>query len=170
MCLAYVYFRYSDAANITVRSVLEVLVKQIVERHPDCKQLAVEVYAPHLREQTQPTQTELLQLLHRFTEVKKVTFFVLDALDESPEKLRVEIVTTLESLNAKLFITSRPLPATEAEVKNPHTFKIAAQDEDLDRHISREISRSENLKSLLNGDSSFKEEVMLVIKKRCGGM
>ena len=49
MCLAYVYFRYSDAANITVRSVLEVLVKQIIEEHPDCARLAEEVYARHTR-------------------------------------------------------------------------------------------------------------------------
>ena len=170
VCLAYVYFRYSDAANITVRSVLEVLVKQIVERHPDCKQLAEEVYARHQREETQPTQAELLQLLRRFTEIKKVTFFVLDALDESPEKLRVDIVRTLESLNVKLFITSRPLKAIEDKVQKSHCFTIAAQDGDLDLHISHAISRSENLVDLLGDDPSFKEQVSSVVKRNCGGM
>jgi len=40
ICVAYVYFRYSDAINLTVRSVLEILVKQTVERHPNCAVLA----------------------------------------------------------------------------------------------------------------------------------
>ena len=170
VCLAYVYFRYSDAANMTVQSVLEVLIKQIVERHPDCEDLAKEVYAQHQREQTRPTKAELLELLRRFTEVKTVTFFVLEALDESPEKLRVDIVRTLESLNVKLFITSRPLKAIEERVENSRGFTIAAQNDDLDLHIAQEISQSENLVNLLGADPLFKEEVSSLVKERCGGM
>ena len=94
MCLAYVYFRYSDAASLTVQSVLEVLVTQIVEEHPDCAQLAAEVYTPHLEKQTRPLEAELLHLLDQFTKVKKVTCFVLDALDEAPERLRVTLLVT----------------------------------------------------------------------------
>ena len=170
ICLAYIYFRYSDAANVTTRGLLEILVKQIVERHPDCAHLAQEAYARHLSERTQPTQAELLQLLRWFTEIKEATFFVLDALDEAPEKLRVDIIRALDSLNVKLFITSRPLKAIEEKAQKAHGFEIAAQDGDLDLHISQEISRSENLVDLLDGHPTFKEEVMSSVKENCGGM
>lgn len=170
ICVAYVYFRYSDAAELTVRGVLEILVKQTVERHPDCATLSEQTYARHLKERTQPTQAELLQLLHRFVDIKAATFYVLDALDEAPEKLRVDIVTAVASLNAKLFITSRPLKAIEAKFSDTKSFTIAAQDADLDLHISRGISLSENLQDLLDADSAFKQEVIASIKKNCGGM
>ncbi|KAH6909816.1 hypothetical protein BKA70DRAFT_176890 [Coprinopsis sp. MPI-PUGE-AT-0042] len=62
ICVAYVYIRYSDGADLTVSNVLEILVKQTVERHPECLFLAEQAYARHLRENTQPTEAELLQL------------------------------------------------------------------------------------------------------------
>jgi len=172
ICVAYVYFRYSDAVGLTVRDVLQILVKQTVERHPNCAILAEQVYARHLKERTQPTEAELLQLLRRFTETKSVTFCVLDALDEAPERLQVDIVRTLATLNAKLFITSRPLKAVEAKAPRAetHSFTIVAQDADLDLHIAREISRSRDLEDLLNADPSFRDEVIASIKRNCDGM
>lgn len=170
ICLAYIYFRYSDAAELTVRAVLEILVKQTIERHPECGALAEQTYARHLHERTQPTQSDLLQLLHRCTQVKAATFYVLDALDEAPERLRVDVVRALASLNVKLFITSRPLKSVEAKFTDTQSFTIAAQDGDLDLHISQEISRSEDLQDLLDGDPDFKQEVLSSIKNNCGGM
>jgi hypothetical protein len=67
ICVAYVYIRYSDSAEMTVRSVLEVLVRQTIERHPAFLPLVHQVYAQHLREGTQPTEAQLLGLLCHFT-------------------------------------------------------------------------------------------------------
>ena len=172
ICVAYVYFRYSDAADLTVRAVLEILVKQTVERYPDCAVLAEKAYARHLNERTQPTEAELLQLLHQFTEIKTVTFYVLDALDEAPRKLQADIIRILATLNAKLFITSRPLKAVEAKVPQAEacSFTIVAQDSDLDLHIAREISRSPDLEDLLDRDPSFREQVISSVKRNCDGM
>lgn len=39
ICVAYIYFRYSDSSTLTIRSILEILVKQTVERHQDCASL-----------------------------------------------------------------------------------------------------------------------------------
>ena len=170
ICVAYVYFRYSDAAGLTVRSVLEILVKQTVERHPDCAVLAEQVYARHLKERTQPTEAELLQLLHRFTEVNKVTFYVLDALDEAPERLQIALVQKLATVNARLFITSRPLKAVETRFSDVCSFPIIAQEGDLDLHIAQEISRSRDLQGLLEVDPCFRDEVISSVKKNCNGM
>ena len=170
ICVAYIYFRYSDASDLTLRGILEILVKQIVERHPECAQLAEQAYAPHVSERTQPTRTELLHLLHRFTELKSLTCYILDALDEAPEKLQVDIVRTLATLNVKLFITSRPLKAIETKVSNIQSFAIVAQDEDLDLHIAQEVSRSRDLEALLDSEPSFRQEVTSLVKKNCGGM
>src|SRR5215217_2502396 len=87
ICVAYIYFRYTDGADLSVRDVLEILVKQTIERHSNCAAIAEEAYSRHVREKTRPTEAELLQLLHRFIAAKLITFYVLDALDEAPLRL-----------------------------------------------------------------------------------
>ncbi|KAH6909852.1 hypothetical protein BKA70DRAFT_1102023 [Coprinopsis sp. MPI-PUGE-AT-0042] len=171
ICVCYVYLRYSDRGDLTVRNVLEILVKQTVERHPNCAVLAEQAYARHFREQTQPSEGELLQLLHQFTETAEVSFYILDALDEAPEKLQLDLVRKLASLNIRLFITSRPLKAVEARVPSAYSFPIVAQGEDLDLHIAQEIARSPDLQNLLErAGPSLREQIVSSIKKNCGGM
>ncbi|KAH6909876.1 hypothetical protein BKA70DRAFT_1187647, partial [Coprinopsis sp. MPI-PUGE-AT-0042] len=171
ICVCYVYLRYSDRADLTVRNVLEILVKQTLERHPNCVVLAEQAYARHLREKTQPSEGELLHLLHQFTETTAVTFYVLDALDEAPEKFQLDLVRKLASLNVRLFITSRPLKTVEARVPGACSFPIIAQGEDLDLHIAQEIGRSSDLQDLLEkAGPSLREEIVSLVKSKCGGM
>lgn len=171
VCVCYVYFRYSDASDLTVRSVLEILVKQTVERHPECMPLAEETYARHVYEGTQPTEVELLQLLGRFSQGILATFYILDALDEAPDKVQLELIKQLASLNVRLFITSRPLKGIESCVPGAHSFPIAAQGHDLDLHINQEINKSPDLQNLLKkAGPSLREEIVASIKDKCDGM
>ncbi|KAH6870867.1 ankyrin repeat-containing domain protein [Coprinopsis sp. MPI-PUGE-AT-0042] len=171
ICVCYVYIRYNDCGDLSVRNILEILVKQTVERHPDCASIADNTYARHIREKTQPAETELLQLLCQFTTVTAATFYLLDALDEAPDRIQVDLVLKLASLNVRLFITSRPLESVQARVPNAHRFPIFARDDDLDLHINEEISRSRDLASLLeNADPSLRDEIVSLVKSKCGGM
>ncbi|KAH6888306.1 hypothetical protein BKA70DRAFT_1025322, partial [Coprinopsis sp. MPI-PUGE-AT-0042] len=171
ICVAYIYFRYSDHTTAAVRDFLAVLVKQTVERHSDCLAICLELYDRHIREKTQPSEGELLHLLHCFSEVMEVMFCFLDALDEAPTDVQLELVEKLCSLNVKLFITSRPLPILEACFPDAHRYPILAQDHDLDLHIAKEISRSAVLRSILNqGGPVLREKIEMIIKQKCGGM
>ncbi|KAH6905412.1 hypothetical protein BKA70DRAFT_1431036 [Coprinopsis sp. MPI-PUGE-AT-0042] len=170
ICVCYIYFRYSYASDLTTRNILEILVKQTVERHPDCASFAEDAHDLHLREKTQPTETELLQLLHRFTLVKLATFYILDALDEAPIGVQLALIKMLASLNVRLFVTSRPVEV-ESRIPGVHSFPIVAQEVDLDLHITQEIARSWTLQGLLNkAGSSLRDEVMSLVKSNCGGM
>ncbi|KAH6911843.1 hypothetical protein BKA70DRAFT_1539158 [Coprinopsis sp. MPI-PUGE-AT-0042] len=169
--VCYVYIRYSNRADLTVWSVLETLVKQTVEHHADCTPLAEKAYARHLREKTQPTEAELLQLLHQFTEATAATFYVLDVLDEAHDQIQVDLVQKLASLNVRLFITSRPLEAVQARAPDIHCFPIVAQEGDLDLHIDQEINRSRDLAYLLGKEGpSLRDEIISLIKSKCGRM
>jgi hypothetical protein len=153
-----------------VRNVLEVLVKQTLERHPECRDLIEECYAQHLREDTEPTEAQLLTLLSQVTERMAVTFYILDALDEAPKKIQLAIVQTLASLNVKLFITSRPLKTIEASFPKAHIFTIAAQAVDIDLLIAKGINESAELQRLLEEDPALRDEIFSRIKQNCGGM
>jgi ankyrin repeat domain-containing protein 50 len=170
ICVCYAYFRYSDRSAVSVRNILEVLVMQTLERHPDCLKVIEETYAHHLRERTEPTEAELLGILRQLIKGMDLTFYILDALDEAPTRIQLTIVQTLASLNVKLFITSRPLGTVEANFPEAHTFRIVAQDVDIDLHIVKCIKENAELQHLFHVDPAFKEEVLSTIKQNCGGM
>ncbi|KAH6868954.1 hypothetical protein BKA70DRAFT_380995 [Coprinopsis sp. MPI-PUGE-AT-0042] len=170
VCVCYIYFRYSDHTKATTQSFLEVLVKQTLERHPGCLPLFNEAYGRHIREKTRPSEEELLGLLRRFTSTM-VTFYFLDALDEAPTAIQIEIIQRLTSLDVKLFITSRPLKDVEAAFPNVHRFPIVARPSDIDLHIEKEIALSGNLRAILEqGGTLLRDEVYTSIKEKCGGM
>ncbi|KAH6907848.1 ankyrin repeat-containing domain protein [Coprinopsis sp. MPI-PUGE-AT-0042] len=171
ICIAYIYFRYSDHTTATVRDFLAVLVKQTIERHPRYLPFFVELYGRHIREVTHPSEAELLSLLRLFTELMGATFYFLDALDEAPPDVQLDLLEKLCTLNAKLFITSRPLAPLEACFPGAHRFAILAKDRDLNLHIAKEISRSPVLRSILNKEGpALREKITSVIKEKCGGM
>ncbi|KAH6916346.1 hypothetical protein BKA70DRAFT_1216542 [Coprinopsis sp. MPI-PUGE-AT-0042] len=170
VCVCYVYFRYSDHAEWTVRHILEILVMQTHQRHPECRALIEQTYARHLREKTDPPEAQLLSLLRRLNEGMPITFYVLDALDEAPTKIQLAVVETLASLKVKLFITSRPLKTVEANFPEAHTFDIIAQDGDIDLHIAKGIKKNAELRRLLEVNPSLRDEVISTIKGNCGGM
>jgi hypothetical protein len=172
ICVGYLFIRYSDNSKFTVRDLLEILVKQTIERHPAALPSCREVYARHVNEKTQPPLEELVGLLKRLTaELMATTFYFLDALDEAPATIRVELLQTLTSLNAKLFITSRPLNGLETQFLNTHRFPICARDRDLEVHISKEISQSMSLQAII-ADSSpgLGGRITEAIKQQCSGM
>ena len=169
--VGYVYIRYSDQDQVTILRVLETLVKQTVEQDASSVQVVQQVYERHLRRGTQPTENELLELLRQLNERTRATFYVLDALDEAPVRIRLKLVHTLASLGARLFITSRPLPALETKVSGVFAFSISAQHHDLDLHIEEKIAASEDLQDLLEtGGSSFKSHLISTVKSKCSGM
>jgi hypothetical protein len=155
---------------MTLRTILEVLVMQTLERHPECQVLIEQTYARHLRERTQPNEQQLLSLLRRLKESMTVTFYILDALDEAPTKIQLAVVRTLTSLNVKLFITSRPLKPLEDCFPQVLKVTIFAQDEDLDLLIAKGIEESVGLQHLLQAEPFLRDELFLTIKQNCGGM
>ncbi|KAH6911196.1 hypothetical protein BKA70DRAFT_54747 [Coprinopsis sp. MPI-PUGE-AT-0042] len=170
--VGFLYIRYSDTTRSTVRDFLEVLVRQTIERHPASLSLCNEVYAKHVREKTEPSTEELLELLKRFTsELMTTTFYFLDALDEAPAEVQLDLIESLTSLNVKLFITSRPMKSLEARLPGAHHFPIVAQDSDLDIHINREISRNMELQEIIaTASPGLGGRITLTIKRKCSGM
>ncbi|KAH6911290.1 hypothetical protein BKA70DRAFT_1398828, partial [Coprinopsis sp. MPI-PUGE-AT-0042] len=99
ICVGFLYLRYSED-RVTVRDLLEVLVKQTIERHPASLPLCDELYARHIREQTEPSAKELLVLLKRFaSELMMATYYFLDAIDEPPTDVQRDLLQALSSLN-----------------------------------------------------------------------
>ncbi|KAH6874828.1 ankyrin repeat-containing domain protein [Coprinopsis sp. MPI-PUGE-AT-0042] len=167
ICVAYVYLRYSEPLDI--RDILESLVKQIVERHIDLIPLIEVLYARHKQEGTKPSQQDLLEVLEGFIRHGKTLFFVLDTLDEMLAEDRALLLRLLASLNAKIFITSRPLEPLQWQYPHAQVFNIAASRSDLDLHIKHFLQHSPEVMVLLEG-TDLEEQIAETIRRKSGGM
>ncbi|KAH6894827.1 ankyrin repeat-containing domain protein [Coprinopsis sp. MPI-PUGE-AT-0042] len=167
VCVAYVYLRYSEP--LSIRDILESLVKQIVERHDDLIPIIEAIYARHKKEGTKPSQEELREVLEGFVRHGKTLFFVLDALDEMKADDRPILLRLLASLGAKLFITSRPLEPLQQQFADAQVFNIAASPSDLDLHIKNFLRHSPEVMALLEG-TDLEEQIVATIHQKSGGM
>jgi ankyrin repeat domain-containing protein 50 len=162
-----VYLRYSE--SLPIRDILESLVKQIIERHHDLVPLIADGYATHQREGTKPSQQELMGLLAAFITSGKSLIFVLDALDEMRAEDRPVLLKLLASLNAKLFITSRPLDAIQKLYPDAQIFKISASQADIELHVREFLGHNPEVVDLLEG-TDLEHHIAETIYQMSGGM
>ncbi|KAH6899219.1 hypothetical protein BKA70DRAFT_1198452, partial [Coprinopsis sp. MPI-PUGE-AT-0042] len=167
ICVAYVYLRYTKP--LTIRDVLESLVRQLVERHIDLLPIIQDLYAKHKQERTRPTQEDLMVALVEFVKRGKILFLVLDALDEMRAEDRPILLRLLISLGAKLFITSRPLEILQQQCPTAQVFNIAASPSDIDLHIKDFLQRSPEVMALLKG-TDLRERIIEIVHRKSGGM
>ncbi|KAH6903896.1 hypothetical protein BKA70DRAFT_1432862 [Coprinopsis sp. MPI-PUGE-AT-0042] len=167
ICVAYVYVRYSEP--LAARDILESLVRQIIERHVDLVPAAETLYGKHKRERTRPGQQDLLRLLSRFTELGKTLFFVIDAVDEMPSEERAVTLGLLASLDARLFVTSRPLPLLQQCFPMAQMLEVTAHSSDIDLLIQDSLSRHPDLMVLLE-DPNLGNHIKQKIRQKSGGM
>ncbi|KAH6906631.1 ankyrin repeat-containing domain protein [Coprinopsis sp. MPI-PUGE-AT-0042] len=166
-CVAYVYIRYGE--QLSVQDILQSFVTQIVERHADVAHLATPLYSRHQREGTRPASRELIALLSAIVTSGKAVIFVLDALDELLADDRGTIIDFLSSLDARVFITSRPLQAPERHFPQAQFFEIAAQPSDIALFIRDALRRNRNVLDLFQ-ESDLETLIVPTICQKSGGM
>jgi hypothetical protein len=127
------------------------------------------LYARHKKEKTKPNQEELTDLLAGFVRHGKALFFVLDALDEMRVEDRPILLWLLTSLDAKLFVTSRPLDVLQKRYSHAQFFEIAATRADLDLHVQHFLRHSPEVAALLDG-TDLEQHLVEAIHHKSGGM
>ncbi|KAH6904843.1 ankyrin repeat-containing domain protein [Coprinopsis sp. MPI-PUGE-AT-0042] len=166
-CLTFIFFRYSEP--LSVRDILESLIKQILERHPDIGRLVEQCYAKYRRERTKPSPQVLVGLLSDFVKNGKTLFLVLDALDELLARVRLVLLELLTSVDAKLFITSRPLETLQRDFPQAKFVELVAHPSDIDLHIKESLRRNPDLRLLVEG-CDLEDRIIETIHDKYGGM
>jgi ankyrin repeat domain-containing protein 50 len=169
VCIAYAYLRYGD--SMSIRDILESLVKQIIEDHEELSPQAEGLYKAHARKKTKPNQQELIELLSQFAQSGRMLIFVLDALDELLADHRSILVGILASLDAKILITSRQLATLQQHFPEAKMFDILAQASDIELLVQDFLRQSPDLSVLINAKGpSFRTKVVEAILDKSGGM
>ncbi|KAH6890131.1 ankyrin repeat-containing domain protein [Coprinopsis sp. MPI-PUGE-AT-0042] len=166
-CVAFVYIRYSEP--LTIQDILQSLVKQVVERHQDVVPIVSPVYARHKRDGTKPTPKELVKMLSEIIRSGKKAFFFIDALDELAPGDRRTLLDLLSSLDARLFITSRPLESLQRSFPRARFFDVAAHPSDIRLLIKDAIRQDPDLSELLD-NVDIEDKIIEKICQKSGGM
>ncbi|KAH6908183.1 hypothetical protein BKA70DRAFT_292500 [Coprinopsis sp. MPI-PUGE-AT-0042] len=161
ICVTFVYCRYTEPMK--VRDIIAALVRQLLERFPHLLPVVEPMYAKHNLEKTKPTQSELINVIRDIYSRFRIAFLFIDGLDEALYDEQFDLLDTLKSVRANVFITSRPLVRLKDVLPNVEFFDIAARGEDIETLVSHHINRSPDLQRVL----AVYGQREVVIKKIC---
>jgi ankyrin repeat domain-containing protein 50 len=161
-----VYCRYTEP--LKVRDILAALVRQLLERFPGLLALVEPLYAKHDLERTKPTQSELINVIRNIYSCFRLGYLFIDGLDEAMYDEQFDLLDTLKSVRANVFITSRPLVQLEDILPNMEFFDIAARQEDIERLVSEHLSRNPNLRRLLSANGQWQAVSKKICESACG--
>jgi ankyrin repeat domain-containing protein 50 len=161
-----VYCRYTEP--LKVRDILAALVRQLLERFPGLLALFEPLYAKHDLERTKPTQSELIEVIRNIYSCFRIGFLFIDGLDEALYDEQFDLLDTLKSVHANVFITSRPLVQLKDVLPNVEFFDIAARQQDIERLVSEHIRRNPHLQSVLSADDQRQAVIEKICESSCG--
>ncbi|TFK17775.1 ankyrin [Coprinopsis marcescibilis] len=170
ICLLFAFCRYTE--RLMVIDILLALLRQLLERHPQVLPFVKPMYERHKRENTRPSEAEVLDLLRQIATsgLFKQTFYILDGLDEAASDIQVDLLEILSSLPVHFFITSRPLDSLKDIVPDARFLTIIASDPDIALLIDQKIHRMPALRRLLMNSATLKAEVVSMISSKSSGM
>ncbi|TFK17773.1 ankyrin [Coprinopsis marcescibilis] len=170
VCLLFAFCRYTE--RLMVIDILLAILRQLLERHPQVLPYVKPMYERHKRENTRPSEAEVVDLLRQIATsgLFKQTLYILDGLDEAASDIQVDLIEILSSLPVHFFITSRPLDTLKDLVPNARFFTIIASDPDIALLIDQKIHRIPALRKLLINDATLKAEVVSMISSKSSGI
>ncbi|KAG2004329.1 ankyrin repeat domain-containing protein 50 [Coprinopsis cinerea AmutBmut pab1-1] len=166
-CILYAYCRYTEA--LTVKDILEGLIKQCLQRHTDIAAIIVPILERHRLEKTRPSLKELMDLLRTIEEHFDVVFYIIDGLDEAHITTQFDLVEVINSLKGRVAITSRPLQTLEGDFHSVVFYPVHARREDIERLVKAKILRHSHLRRLLK-QNRCEVRVVSEILDKSGGM
>jgi hypothetical protein len=147
------------------------IIRQLINQQTDIPEDVRELYHEHTRDGLQPNLAEFSKLLRSITSHFSRVYIIVDALDECNEieKTGSFLLEQLQGLkpHVQLFLTSRP---HEEHISSAVEFKVAAQEDDIRKYLSAQISQTSNLASPCTEDERLREDIIDKIIKQSGEM
>ncbi|TFK26351.1 hypothetical protein FA15DRAFT_574854, partial [Coprinopsis marcescibilis] len=170
ICLLFAFCRYTEP--LMVIDILFAILRQLLERHPQVLPYVKPMYERHERENTRPSEAEIVDLLRQIASsgLFRQTFYILDGLDEAASDIQVDLLEILTSLPVNFFITSRPLDSIKDLVPNARFITVIASDPDIALLVDQKIHRMPLLRKLLMNNATLKAEVVSIISSKSSGM
>ncbi len=166
--VAHLYFDYRNQEYQSTANMLASLLKQLAIPKAELPKPILELHQRLNSQEKRPQQQEIEDALLLTCQDYDRVFIIIDALDECDVRThRKHFLKSLETLRTKsssrIFITSRPYPDDiKKSLESAPQIIISADDEDLQRYISRELDNSDNLEVI---DEELREKIIMVVSQ-----
>ena len=175
--VCYYYCDYSDKPSLSMARIIGSLIKQILE-HLDLDQFGEDFKCPYNDGQDAPTHHERLSYLQDLIGNFKITYFVLDGIDELDATSQTQLLALIELLmnqtrqTVKVFVTSRTEEFRVKEtLKQFPSIHLSSRhvDDDIAMFIKNETSQI-SAPHPLAFDLELRDEVVQRLVKGAKGM
>ena len=173
--VAFIYCNYKERAQQTLTNLLSSLARQFIDRNNSVPDKLRSSYSRHIKNGTQPTHAELLELLADIAVGFSSLFLVIDALDEcsSIDGTRTSLVSSLRKHlhhGTHLLFTSRHSGDIESLFKDCPQVEIRASERDIRCHVSSRLMSEPRLVKHLSADANLLSAILDTIVARSDGM
>lgn len=172
--IAFIYCDYKEQEQQTLINLISSLLQQLVEQQPFVPDEIRSLWKQHTHLRTRPGLAEITRLFQSTAGTFSKIFIVIDALDESNEIARNDLITEIEKLSQSLPVhlmgTSRHVASIKHLFRGSVQLEIKATDSDIRAYIRTEINRRERLKRFVQADSSLQEKIETRIASKAQGM
>lgn len=130
------------------------------------------LWKEHTPRRTRPGLAEFSRLLQSTARTFSKIFIIVDALDESSEVTRDDLIAEIQKLppSLHLMVTSRHNANIEQLFKGSIRVEVQANDADVRAYIRTQIDRRERLRRFVQADPSLKEKIETRVSSKAQGM
>lgn len=170
--ITFIYCDYKEQEQQTLVNLISSLLQQLVEQQSCVPDEIHSLWEHHTHRRTRPGLGDFSRLLQATAKRFSKIFVVVDALDESGEDIRNDLIAEIKKLppSPHLMGTSRQNANIEHLFRGSIRLGILADDGDAKAYIRTQIDRRERLKKFVQADSSLQELVETKIATKAQGM
>ncbi|KAJ7476775.1 ankyrin repeat-containing domain protein [Mycena latifolia] len=169
--LACIYLNHKETETQTITNLLGGLWRQLM-LGKTISSTVQNLYDYHQERQTRPQLEEVCKALDSAVALYLKVYFIIDALDEYPEKYRHRFLKYLGTLGPKvnIMMTSRPHINLDAQFPNMKTIEIHATEEDIHKYLDTQIQNSVRLSKYVQTRPELQDEIQSKILGNVKGM
>ena len=131
-----------------------------------------DMFQKHRYRGTRPHLAEVSKCLQVTLKSFARTYLIIDAIDECPETVREDLITTLRGLpsNVYILITSRPIDTIGLALDKPTRLEISAHSEGIAGFVGNRLHRSAMLRRFVSADPELGMLITNTISEESHGM
>jgi ankyrin repeat protein len=171
--IAYLFCDYKDTTQTSER-LKRAILRQLLHQLDDLPAEIDRLYETHARRSTEPSSSEIDDLLlmtaSRFSQI----FIVIDALDELSgiDGVSESVLKLCKELgsNTHALITSRWTGELRHHILQATSIEISARDQDITTYVHHELLTRKRLHLFVQKEPTFEAEAINTILGQCEGM
>ena len=174
--VGHIYFEYQEKKQQTVLTVLGSLVRQLLSQIPPTefpKEIVANYQSKKPRHASASDLMDMLRVLSMPEWFSRV-FIVCDALDETDQRERTELLPRfhqMKALGIALFLTTRPHPSDiQDSFRKAPTIELVPKECDIKRYVEESLLADTRFQRIQRDSCGLKDQIVSKIVDSAAGL